>query len=489
MFAPIIGWIPDADDTSTGALPDVANMIPTVRGYAGAPSAISIGLAALAAECRGALAITILDGTTVLFAGTQTKLYKAGSASWTDVTAGAGDYTGSTVSRWCFTQQGNVTLAANKVDASQYYLHGTSTDFAALAGMPKALLVEAVGNFILIGNYNDGTEVVDGWGCSALGDYTDWTADPDTQCTFGRLYDTPGPLVGLRRLMDYAIYYKRRSMYLGRYVGQPNIWEFALLSDVVGAVSQEAVVPVGIDIAGSAVHFFLGDDNFYSYDGASLKPIGDQIKEFFNLDCNNAARTRTIGTYDQRSGLVYWFYPQGTATIPTAWVAYNPRVGRWGKGTLSVEAALQFVTAGSSYNDLDALYGTYDGFPSVSYDELNPSGYSRLPAIFDTSHALRTLSGTPGASSLTSNDIGQDGEITLLSGVRPRYLQSPSSGTMTNYYRDSPGDHLTVDATVPIASGKFDVLRSARWHRVTLSHTGVVELSGADISLQPDGMT
>ena len=42
--------------------------------------------------------------------------------------------------------------------------------------MPKASLVEAVGNFILIGDYNDGTDYVDGWGCSAIGDYTDWTS-------------------------------------------------------------------------------------------------------------------------------------------------------------------------------------------------------------------------------------------------------------------------------------------------------------------------
>ena len=81
MFAKIIGWIPDADDTSPGVLTDVTNMVPTLRGYAGAPSPINVSLPALADECRNAAAVQILDGSTILFAGTQTKLYKAGSST------------------------------------------------------------------------------------------------------------------------------------------------------------------------------------------------------------------------------------------------------------------------------------------------------------------------------------------------------------------------------------------------------------------------
>ena len=480
MFQKIQGFIPDSDDTSPGVLTDVTNMVPTLRGYAGAPSPINVSLPALAAECRNAAAVQILDGSTILFAGTQTKLYKAGSSTWEDVTD-AVDYTGSASSRWCFAQQGNVTLAVNKVDPSQYYLHGTSTDFDALTGMPKASLVEAVGNFILIGDYNDGTDYVDGWGCSAIGDYTDWTADIDTQCTYGRLYDTPGQLTALKRLADYAIYYKRKSMYLARYVGTPSVWEFSLVSDIIGAVSNESVVRVG------TTHYFVSEDNFYAYDTASVNPIGEQIKEWFNTDCNNSKRSLIQGLHNQQAGVVYWFYPQGTSTTLNAWVAYNYRSQKWGKGSLNIEAAVQYVYGGLTYDELDAIYTTYNSFPSVSYDDLNPTGSSLLPAIFNTSHRIQTLTGASVSSSLTSNDFGEDSVITLLSRVRARYLTSPSSATMTNYYRNSPGDNLTTDNTSTESSGKFDVLRSARWHRVKLDFTGSVEITGADISIQKDG--
>lgn len=481
MYFPIIAFAPDADDTQAGVLPDVNDMIPTMRGYAGAPSAIGKGLAALAAECRGAAAVTPLDGTPVLFAGSQTKLYKAGSSSWTDVTR-ASDYTGSTVSRWVFTQIGNVTIAVNKTDTSQFYTHGSSTDFADMTEMPKALVAEAVGNFLLVGNYNGGTDYVDGWGCSSITDYSDWTASTDTQCTYGRLYDTPGPITGLKRLQEYAIYYKRRSMYLARYVGLPLVWEFSLVSDNVGAVAQSAIIRVG------QRHFFLGDDDFYMYDTASVQSIGQPIREWFNANANKAKITSTEAVHDEERGVIYWFFPLGTSTTLNAWVAYNYRSNKWGKGAMSIEAAVQYVAAGMSYDDLDSLYGTYDGFPSASYDELSPAGLSRMPAIFDTAHTLKTLTGASVTSDLTSNDFGIDGAISFMSRLRPRYMSSPTSATMTNYHRDSPGDALTTDQTVMQVSGKFDCLRSARWHRVKIEFAGDVEISGADVETKPESL-
>lgn len=481
MFAKLLGWVPDADDTTLGVLVDVQDMIPSVRGYQGAPSPVSIGLPALAAECRGSASVRLLDDSSVLFAGTQTKLYMGGATSWTDVTDTTADYTGSASSRWVFAQFGNVTLACNLTDPSQYYNHGTSTDFDALSGMPKALVVESVGNFVLIGNYNDGTAYADGWGCCAIGDYTDWTPDLDTQSTYGRLTDTTGPITGLKRLQDYAIFYKRRSMYVARYVGTPTVWEFSLVSDTVGCASQNAIIKVG------ERHYFASEDNFYVYDTASLQPIGDEIKEWFFENCNHAKRSLMQGFNDERIGVVYWYYASKFSSTNDSWVAYNYRTGKWGKGTLSVEATLQYVYGGKTYDDLDTIYGTYAALHSTTYDGTNPTSQSTIPAIFNTSHQVQLLNGVSTSSSLTSNDFGMDGEITLVSRVRPRYLVAPTTATMTNYYRDAMGDSLTTDSTTSQDSGKFDCLRASRWHRLKLDFTGDVELTGADISIQSEG--
>jgi hypothetical protein len=284
MFTKLEQWVPDADETSQGVIVDIESMVPTVRGYQGTPTPVSPGLAALTAACRTAATVTLLDSSKVLFAGTQTNLYKGGATTWTDVTRLAGNYTGSTTSKWRFAQQGDLTLAVNRVDTSQKYLHSTDTDFSNLTAMPICGTVEAVGQFVLIGDYVNPVGSVntpDGWACSAIGDYTNWTANVDTQCVYGRLVDTPGKVTAVKRLGDYAIYYKKRSMYLARYVGSPSAWEFSLVSDTIGAVSHEAIAKV------DAVHFFRGEDDFYKYDTSVPVSISGQIKEWFNNDINN----------------------------------------------------------------------------------------------------------------------------------------------------------------------------------------------------------
>lgn len=482
MFVKLQGWLPDADDTIPGVLVDVDNMLPTVRGYAGAPSPVATGIAALAAACRGATFVIPLDNNAILFAGTQTKLYKAGSTTWTDVTRTSSDYTGSSSSKWRFAQQGNVTIAVNKEDESQYYLHGTSTDFDDITDMPQTALVEAVGQFVLIGNYNDGTDTVDGWGCSAIGDYTDWTADPDTQCTYGRLIDTPGPVTGIKRLMDYAVYFKDRSIYLARYVGSPFIWDFTLVSDSVGCASNEAIVRVGTKI------YFPGEYTFYSFDSATLQDIGAPVREWFNANSNGLARDKIQGLHDAYRGVIYWFFPAGADSSLTAWIAYSYMTDKWSKGDLDIETAVQYTTAPKTYDELDALYTTYNAYPEVSYDKLSGSGSTILPAVIDDTHTLAALVGPSDSSMLTTNDFGEDGSITLLSRLRPRYSISPDSAALTPRHRRNLGDTLTTEAIVDQYDGKFDCLQSDRWHRVKIVFTGDVEITGADVTVQPDGL-
>ena len=478
MFAKIVGWVPDADNTAVGILPDVNNMIPTMRGYAGSPSPIVLSIAALSEACRGAVAVTLLDGTVKLIAGTDTTLQIATGSAWTDV-SNSTPYAGSS-SRWNFTQLGDVTVATNHVDTPQFFDHGTSTEFDDITAMPKCVVAEAVGNFLMIANYNNGTDTVDGWACSSITDYTDWTADIDTQCTYGRLYDTPGPLLGLRRLRDYAIYYKRRSMYLARYVGSPTVWEFSLVSDNVGSVSQASIVNVG------SVHYFLSDDNFYSFDSSNIQPVGTAIRDWFNGDCNNLYRHLTEAVHDQNLGLIFWYYPSGQSTTLNAWVSYNYNTAQWGKGQADAETLVQYVTPSLTYNDLDAKFTTYGAY-SGTYDVIQSSGLTRWPAIFNTSHQIATINGASVSSDLSSNDFGDDSSYSLLTRVRPRYLKSPSSSFMDNWYLNSPGDLYTTDQTVSGVNGKFDVLRSSRWHKIKLRFFGDVELTGADITLQGEG--
>jgi len=482
MLVKLREWYPDSDETEQGIIVDVENMIPSTKGYKGSPSTISPGLAALAAECLGAGFVTILSGSNVLFAGTSTKLYKGGSTTWADVSR-ASDYTAIADTRWCFAQQGNLTLAVNNIDTPQKYVHGTDTDFSDLTAMPICALAEAVGQFVMIGNYDSGSgDVVDGWACSAIGNYLDWTASTDTQCVYGRLLDTPGKITGLKRLADYAIYYKKNSMYLARYSGAGgNIWDFSLISDIIGSVNQESIIKVG------TMHYFLGTDDFYGFDTATVAPISGQIKEWFNNQCNNLYRHKTVGVHDRINSIIYWFFPSTTSTIPNEYVAFHYKTNRWGKGVLTVEAATEFATGGKTYAEFLTTYPIYSSYSTLTYGSLEVSQETPVPAIFNTSHTVNTLNGVSLTSSLTTNDFGVDGAKSTVRRVRPRYTNTPVSASMVNYYRDQLGSALTTDFTISEVDGKFDYIRTARWHRGKINFVGDVEINSLDVEAKQAG--
>ena len=58
---------------------------------------------------------------------------------------------------------------------------------------------------------------------------------------------------------------------------------------------------------------------------------------------------------------------------------------------------------------------------------------------------------------------------------------------MINYWKNDSGGELTFDQAVIPSDGKFDVLQSARWHRLQFAWLGDVETSGFNVDLQPEG--
>lgn len=490
MIIPLIGFAPDLDPTTKGVLVDCVAKIPTLKGMKSAPSRTTIGLPALAATCIGAETLQKLDGTYRMFAGTTTKLYEAnGTSSWTDRTRAAGNYNATSDIRWRFAQYGDVSLLVQKQDLLQYISSGSQFD--NVTGSPKASIVETVGQFVFLFDTNEGTygDSPNRWWCSAIGDYTDWTPAIATQCVTGTLTSSPGPIRAGKRLGDNIVVYKERSMFLGTYQGPPTAWSFSEISNTAGAQSQEVVVPI-VTKSGGAAHIFMGANNFYYYDGSRPIEIGTPIKEWFfarlNLDFANLCEA----LHDDVNNLIYFFYPSVNNSAGTldGCVVYNYRADKWGVYDQSIETSTTYVSGGLTYAGLESSYATYSAIPGVSYG--SPFWYegSRQPAIFNTSHVLQSLTGASSTSSMTTGDIGDDETEILLHRVRPRYLTAPTSASMVNYYRQNLGDTLTTDATTTRTNGTFDLMRTARWHRVKIEDTGNSEVPALDIEVVKEGL-
>ena len=464
----LLSFQPDLDDHLEGVITDCEMVEPTMKGMSGAPSLVTpAGASALPSACKGASLNLQLDGTSRLFIGTATHLYE--STALTDVSRAA-PYTGGTDTRWSFAQFGNVALASNKNDAMQKSV--ASGAFSDLAGAPKAAFIDTVAGFVMAANYNDGTDTVDGWYCSAYQDYTDWAADIGTQCAFGRLLDTPGAITGMKALGENAIIYKLDATYIGQYVGAPFIWAWQLISGEIGAVSQEAVIDIGNR------HIFMGRNDIWSFDGTRPVSIAEGIRDwFFNEQLNAAYAYKTIGTHDKNKSLVYFYYVSKASNTIDSCIVFNYKANKWARANRSIEAALEYRVGGYTYASFAAAYATYNDIPNVSYGSPFLTATTPVSTIFDTTHTIKTLTGISEASSITGGWFGDDIGSMTLQRVTPRFIVAPDSMTMSNYYINTSGVNEIAGATNAMNRGRVGVYRRAKWHKLKFNFTGNYEIS------------
>ena len=479
-MTPYVGFKPDVDPTTPGVITACTDLLPTLKGFKARPSASASGYAALAAACTGAAVILKLDGTSRMFAGTGTKLYEGSNLAWTDRSRG-GNY--SATINWRFTQFGNSTLATNKTDVLQV---STTGAFADISGAPKASTMDAAAGFVMLGATNDGTygDQTDRWWCSAYQDATSgtaWTPDVTTQCTTGRLIDAPGGINCIKALGSNFVAYKAKSMFLGSYVGAPSVFSWVQIPGEIGTNSQESVVSIGTS------HLFIGNDNIWMFDGSRPVPIGSDINQWFFARLNKAYRHLIRGLHEKEATRVWFFYPSENSVTNDSAIIYNYTTDRWGTATLTTEIPLEYLNGTITFASMGTLFSTFADIVAVPFDSDYWMQAAAVPAYFDSAHTLQLLIGTSSGCSITTGDIGDDTQLSLATRVRPRFLTSPTTGTMVNYFRDNLGDDATEGESATLDSGKFDVLCSARWHHFKYTYTGDVEVVGDAVSLVPDG--
>lgn len=476
--SPLIGFSPDADISTPGIMLDVVNTYPSEVGYKPVRSFVASSMAVLSGACLGAASIRLLNDTTVSYAATATKIYKATSTTWTDVSAAT--YTAA--DSWRFSVLGNYVYASSKSNTLQY---STGANFADTPTAPKARLIKANAGFLMLADTDSATygDQSDRWWCSAFNDGQSWTPSATTQATTGRLVDAPGPIRALETLADGFVAYKDQALFVARYVGSPSVWQWNMVSNDIGCISPDGVVNTG------TMHLFVGANDFYAFDGVRPTPIGMGIRNWFFARLDNGWKTKIKTLHDRVNGLVYWFYPSTDSggALNNA-VIYNYRRGKWGHVAQPIEVAVEFISAGITIDGLGALYATIDSIPAIPFDSPYWSATSVTPSVFNTSHQIGSMSGAAMNSGFTMTDVGDDVAYSMLSGVKLRFVRSPTTATASCSFKSNSGDAYTAGDTVSMTDGAFMFHRSARWHRVSFSFTGDCETTGFGHELIPDGV-
>lgn len=478
----MLSFAPDLPLTTPELLTEVS-AVPTARGYKSPPIGVTTDTSPLADPSQGAGLLARLDDTQRTLAGTDDTLWELITGTWTDVSRGGG-YTAGTA-RWRYAQFGNTSLAINKATQLQFSSSGA---FANSTAAPKAAFMDANQGFVVLGNCDDtsvsglttgfGDQPHRWWTSALFSPTTTWQPDVATQATSGLLVDTEGPITGMRHLGAQMIAFKAKSMYVGDFVGPPVVLRFSLAADDVGCASHDAVVAANYSL------YFPGDDDFYVFDGSRPQRIGAGIREWFFARLNRTYISTIQALHDRLAKLIFWFYPTTSAALDAV-VAYHYPTGRWGAFDLTVTDVLRAITSAITYNDLGAMFATYDDLPDIAYDSPFWVANSPVLAYFDDADTLQELSGISTSMSMQTGWIGAEEIVSLCTRVRPKFAAKPSGGSITHSHVMDLAGTVETEAASDINGDRFDTLAQGRYHRFATSFVGTTEIEALAPTLVP----
>lgn len=480
-MTPIVGFAPDADTTLSGILTDCHNLIPSEVGMSPAPTLAAVGVQALS-DVHGAMSAITLDGVRVCVAGTTEHLYTLSGSEWAQSDGGTSFSLGES-ERWSFAQFGNSTLATSITAGMQISNNGS--DFSAITGAPKAKTLISVKGFVMAFNTSDATygDNPDRWWCSAYLNASDWVPNVSTLCTTGRLVESGGEITAAARLGDDVVVYKRRSTFVGRYTGPAEVWNYTMVDSDVGCVGVEAVCDTG------KVHYLLGDDDIYAFDGAQIRPLGRGIvREWYVSRRDPKSAHKSQAFWDKQRQLAWFFFPSvvGGGVIDTALV-YHPATGKWGRSDNYIAAMINYKSPAFTYDGGSDIVTTYDASPPIDYDSPFWTESQELMAGFDVAGRVVTFSGSAADASFTTGDFGDEDVMTICDRVTLRVKTAPNEAIATGYTKDDGGGSVQQASTAIRDDAAFDMRQRGRWHRFAISTEGDFTLIGINARLKQSG--
>ena len=470
-------FAPDLDPITPGALLDMANMVPSAKGYRSYPGLTKYTVNTLPAGCVGAYGTTI-GGQLVILAGTASKLFYLNNST---TLLDSGLAPTPTSGRWRFDEYAGVIVAVNGVN-TPYTYDGTS--FASLAGgAPVSSIVQATkySLFLIYANSSNWISTLNS---------TVWTPSIATETVTGTIRSGSGNITAAHRIRGGIAIYKKKTLTFGQFSGPPFFWDFGNgVSDEVGTWGQECVANVG------DVHYFPGPDDFYQFDGFSLQRIPNNLKEWFFDNLDQSLAHLICASWDQKRSLIFWHFPSVRANPAgslDSWICFNLRTGKWAADTTATKIDFPLFstieTGQLTYGVLTTLYPTYADM-NFDYGDLQSRTNEQRAAIKNSDHALHIYNGNPGEASLTTHDFGDGVNMYQIEQARPRYEVYPESATL------QPLTQLKKPGTAPVAGAavaldddaKFDLINTARAQRLKHVSQGDCEMTGINVGIEYAG--
>lgn len=184
MQIPFGEWLPDQPEYLNPGATVANNVYFAQTSYKRFPSLVNYSTNTVSTDSRGAGSFRDNSNTVFNFVATNTDLYQLDGGTFT---SRKGSLTGDNTDYWTFTQFGNYVIASNGIDAPQYYLMGTSTNFADLSSIatsgtvPNFKVSGVVRDFLVTGNLTNNANRIQWSGINDISTWESGTKQSDLQ--------------------------------------------------------------------------------------------------------------------------------------------------------------------------------------------------------------------------------------------------------------------------------------------------------------------
>jgi hypothetical protein len=459
-------WLPDQPSLGSTGLTEAHNVLPASGYYQPYQPLVEItGASALAGTARGLFTASSSTAAVTTYAATGTMLYSGGIANPTTAKLAA-PVSASALWDWQFAQYENYVFACNG-DNSLYHTLDAAGNFAA-SGAPDAFFIGVVGQFVVVGNINDGTAKPYSIRWCDIDSPLSWSTPGSAAAIAAQAGEQTmpakfGQVVGIVGGDQHALVLQEYGVTRMTYVGGNAVFQFDEIETTRGAFFAQSIVRAG------AQTFFIANDGFCVCNGVSVTPIGEgKVNKtlFATLSPNCLIR----GSYNHQEQCVFWSHGVGVETTPTTLICYHIPSGRFSRAA----QALECVDTG--------LYGSVQG-----------------PYAFSTNHKVASWESTTAAKAFigTATIATADAEFnpggrTYVGGVKPHVESTGSAPTVTMRLgtRNALSSSVTYTAATSLTSrtGFADFRSDAKYHRAELSIVGAfTKANGLEFRATPSG--
>ena len=480
-------WLPDQPKHLNKGANVANNVYFAAQGYKPFKSLVDYSSNTIGTDSKGAGSFRDGSNNVYNFVSNKTNIYQLDGGTFT---SRKGSLTGGNTDFFTFTQFGNYIIASNGVDAPQYYLMGTSTNFANLSAIatsgtvPTFRVSGVIRNFLVTGSQPTFINRVQ-W--TGIDDILTWELGKK-QADYQDIPGAGGKIVAITS-GEIGYVFRQNQIVRMDYIGGQTVFRFSVISSNRGAVYGQTVTQTDRRV------FFYADDGFFEINGDALKAIGaEKVNRFFDSDLNKAYTDRIVAAVDPFNNLALWLYPSvsnanNTTGICDKVLIYNYVTEKWSTANANASTIFTQFVGAYTVELMDIISTNLDNINIALDTDFWSGGQLYLGAI-DSDFKAAIFAGNELEAEIETSELEPiPGLRTKITGVRPIVNCASTVALKT---RDALVDTAVTSSYVAAnTSGIVPLRQSGRYVRANLkiaSGTNWDDAQGIDIVASPAGL-